>query len=286
MDGKKRRELRTRLVIAPSLLAAVGLVYWLDEKGGGGRYSAAVLGLLSVLGLWEYIRMVQGIGQQIRGWLLLPPAVALHTAALFFGWHKIDNELYPPMILVTGLLFPLAVRALSREPSQGGMEEMGFSLLGIILLVWPFYLAQGLALRMLRSLLFVVLVSKSSDIGAYLVGIAVGRRKLIPHISPGKSVEGALGGLMSSALVAWLLSGFCLEPDLQLGLTAVLATGIMLSITTQLGDLVESLLKRRCGVKDSSRLLPAHGGILDLTDSLLFSVPAFFAVVVLSTGEA
>ena len=286
MDAKKKQDLRTRLVIAPTLLLVIGGVYWLDEQGGKGRWSAVVLGLLSVLGLWEYIRMVQGIGQRVPGWLLLPVAVALHAAALFFGWHKIDNELYPPLIMVTGLLFPLSLRALSRDPSQGGMEEMGWSLLGIILLVWPFYLAQGLALRMVRTLLFVVLVSKSSDIGAYLTGITFGRHKLIPHISPGKSVEGALGGIASSALVAWLLAGVCLEPLIHLGLTGILATGIMLSITTQVGDLVESLLKRRCGVKDSSRLLPAHGGILDLTDSLLFSVPAFFALVVVFAGEA
>ena len=76
-----------------------------------------------------------------------------------------------------------------------------------------------------------------------------------------------------------------LRPEVPLGLTGAILTGIMLNITTQSGDLIESLLKRRCGVKDSSRLLPAHGGVLDLIDSLLFSFPAYLVILILLTGD-
>jgi phosphatidate cytidylyltransferase len=81
------------------------------------------------------------------------------------------------------------------------------------------------------------------------------------------------------ALAVWLRGGL-LEPDMQLPLWGALLTGVMLNFTTQSGDLIESLLKRRCNAKDSSHLLPAHGGILDLVDSLLFSFCAWFLVLV------
>ena len=112
------------------------------------------------------------------------------------------------------------------------------------------------------------------------MGRLLGRHKLIPHISPGKTIEGALGSLATSVLLAWLLNEPMLGARLDLPVWGALVTGIVLNFTTQTGDLIESLLKRRCNAKDSSTLLPAHGGILDLVDSLLFSFCAWFLVLV------
>ena len=144
-------------------------------------------------------------------------------------------------------------------------------------------------MRHLPSVLYVVLVCKSGDIGAYLIGASLGRRKLIPHVSPGKTVEGAVGSMAMTVLAAVLLRGPLLEQEVAgqnvtLGLTSALGVGIMLNITAQAGDLIESLLKRRCGVKDSGSLLPAHGGVLDMMDSLLFSFCAYFLVLAWITG--
>ena len=115
----------------------------------------------------------------------------------------------------------------------------------------------------------------ASDIGAYFVGRALGKRKLIPSVSPGKTVAGAVGALVVTALVSWLYVRFVLEPYAQLGLRPVWAVlfGLVVSVAAQVGDLAESLLKREGGVKDSSHLLPGHGGILDRFDSLLFVLP-------------
>ncbi len=85
--------------------------------------------------------------------------------------------------------------------------------------------------------------------------------------------------MVMSCLVAVCLRVFVLLPEVQVTLTEVILIGIMLNVTAQLGDLVESLLKRRCAVKDSSRILPAHGGVLDLIDSLLFSFPAYLLIL-------
>jgi len=146
------------------------------------------------------------------------------------------------------------------------------------------FLAQGMCFRHLPSILYVVLVCKGGDIGGYVTGRAIGRHKLIPHVSPGKTVEGALGSLAASVALALWLREPLLGAAVPVGTLEAVGIGIALNITTQTGDLVESLLKRRCGAKDSSRLLPAHGGVLDLIDSLLFSFAVFFLVLVRATG--
>jgi phosphatidate cytidylyltransferase len=123
----------------------------------------------------------------------------------------------------------------------------------------------------------------ASDIGAYAVGRTIGRHKLSPGVSPGKTVEGALGGLAATMLVAWAYVRWVLQPGTHLGFrwapVGVLAFGALVSIAAQIGDLAESLLKREAGVKDSSTLIPGHGGILDRCDSLLFVMPVSFVVL-------
>jgi phosphatidate cytidylyltransferase len=195
------------------------------------------------------------------------------------GWHQLDRELYPLVAITLLILFPLAARSLGKDAMQRGLEEQGATLLGFLLISWQMYLGQGICFRNLPSLLYVVLVCKGGDIGGYCLGRMLGRRKLIPHVSPGKTIEGALGSLASSIALAFFLRD-SLVPDLQMGPALALLAGALLNATTQIGDLVESLLKRRCGAKDSSTLLPAHGGVLDLVDSLLFSFSAWFLFLV------
>jgi phosphatidate cytidylyltransferase len=129
-----------------------------------------------------------------------------------------------------------------------------------------------------------IVLTWASDTFAYFVGRAVGRRKLIPAVSPGKTVEGALGALVGAVLVGigygYLLRQF---PTYRIGFAEAALFGLLVSIAAQLGDLAESLFKRDAGVKDSGRLLPGHGGAFDRFDSLLFTLPLgyfFFRYVV------
>jgi phosphatidate cytidylyltransferase len=123
--------------------------------------------------------------------------------------------------------------------------------------------------------MFPILLTWASDIGAYAVGRLAGRRKLIPAVSPGKTVEGALGALVVTTLAAVAYERLALRPLAQLAIAPwwAAAFGLAISLAAQLGDLAESLLKRDAGVKDSSHLLPGHGGILDRFDSLFFVLP-------------
>jgi phosphatidate cytidylyltransferase len=120
-----------------------------------------------------------------------------------------------------------------------------------------------------------VLITWSTDVGAYTFGRTFGKKKLIPSVSPGKTVEGAVGGLGLAIVICLLYVRFILMPYAQLGLTiqGAVLFAIVVSVAAQTGDLAESLLKREAGVKDSSRILPGHGGILDRFDSLLFVMP-------------
>ena len=277
-------DLRTRLVLAPLMLALIGAVYWLDWHGTlgvrPGTLSAALLALLGFAGVLEYVGLLRAGGFAVSRRSLPVYTGLLLGSAFVFQWWKIDHELYPLVLGTLLLLFPIAVRSLGRDDMRAGLEKQGATLLGFIYVAWPMYLAMGICFRHLPSVLYVVLVCKGGDIGGYCLGRLFGRHKLIPHVSPGKTIEGALGSLLTSVALAVLLRGLLLEPQVDLPLALAFAVGVVLNFTTQTGDLIESLLKRRCGQKDSSRLLPAHGGVLDLIDSLLFSFCAWFLVLV------
>ena len=279
-----RSDLLVRAVLAPTMLAIIGGVYWLDWSGWlglpQGALSAGLLALLGLGGVHEFVALLRGAGFAVAKTLLLAASALLFASAFLFGWHRLDNELYPLVASTLLLLFPLAVRSLGREDMHVGLETQGTTLLGFTFVAWPIYLAMGTCFRCLPSVLFVVLVCKGGDIGGYCVGRLLGRTKLIPHVSPGKTVEGALGSLGASLLLAVVLRAPLLDAHVALSLPVAVLVGAVLNFTTQTGDLIESLLKRRCGAKDSSRLLPAHGGILDLVDSLLFSFCAWFLVLV------
>jgi phosphatidate cytidylyltransferase len=120
-----------------------------------------------------------------------------------------------------------------------------------------------------------VLLTWASDIGGFVVGRAVGGRKLIPAVSPSKTIAGAIGGLVASIAVAWFATRLLLRPVAQLAFSPLgtIIFGAVVSVAAQIGDLFESLLKREAGVKDSSTLIPGHGGMLDRFDSLLFALP-------------
>jgi phosphatidate cytidylyltransferase len=130
---------------------------------------------------------------------------------------------------------------------------------------------------------FPLAITWSTDSGAYFGGKRFGRRKLIPSVSPGKTVEGAVSGLVAGVLAGWIMSELVLGAWLGIELPALAgaAGGLVIGSLSQVGDLAESLWKREAGVKDSGTFFPGHGGLLDRMDSLLFTVPAAYWWLVL-----
>jgi phosphatidate cytidylyltransferase len=126
-----------------------------------------------------------------------------------------------------------------------------------------------------------IVLTWANDVGAYTIGRALGKTKLIPSVSPGKTVAGAVGGLGLAILICILYVRLILVPYAQLGLTiqGAVLFAIAVSVAAQTGDLAESLLKREAGVKDTSGIIPGHGGILDRFDSLLFALPVAYLML-------
>lgn len=164
-----------------------------------------------------------------------------------------------------------------RRDNSQAVIGISTTLFGIVYVTWLFSFL--IKLRYLPGgqgyLAAILLTTKSSDIGAYLIGSRFGKHALIPRISPQKSIEGALGGLLFSILAA-----IACKPFLNFNYAHLAVLGLGIGLLAELGDLSESLIKRDCQVKDSgSFFLQGMGGILDLIDSLLFTAPAFYFYV-------
>ena len=267
------------MVAAPLTLAIVF---------AGGPALAGLLAVASAIAAWEFFRMARLAGHAPLG------DVGSALAGLFpLAVHAVSLGLIQPRFsyLAVVLLLLLSASIWTRGASGGPLGAVATTVLGV--LYTGGLLSFGYALRyhdyavggaqlgpipiaaggVLLGLPLVL--TWATDIGAFFVGRTVGGRKLIPAVSPGKTVSGAVGGVVASVLVTWIYVSYALKPAAQLALSpaGMVMFGVTISVAAQLGDLVESLLKREAGVKDSSKLLPGHGGVLDRLDSLFFVLP-------------
>ncbi len=233
-----------------------------------------------------------------RHWHLFSLLVFMVTVAdlgeyFFMSFTEVRRERYlglflgvlvSLMIFIPGLaepglfLAPVLVGGLCCYLFLGGeldqrYQRLGWTILGAFYLghLFPHFVLLYRVPRGTEWVFFIILVAASGDTASYFTGMAMGKRKLYPEISPAKTIEGAVGGMLASIL-AGFVGAFYLLPILAWFETALLA--IFLSLLAQSGDLFESWIKRVFCVKDSGRLLPGHGGLLDRIDSLIF--PAVF----------
>lgn len=242
---------------------------------GGWAYLAFVEGVI-VLGSIEFYRMTRSLGARPHG--LAGTLCGGGLAALFcLGRAEFAGG------VVTGFLLLVLMLELRRGHPAGTLLNMGATVLGVLYVGW---LGSYLGLLRVmperigrageigaRVVVFTFLLTWMADTGAFFVGRALGKTKLLPSVSPGKSVEGFFGGI-AAALVAGWVGHLWVLPEVPLGDALLLAA--LAAVLGPLGDLVESLFKRESGLKDSAHLIPGHGGILDRFDSLLFVAPVFY----------
>ena len=291
-------ELALRILFS---VVAAPLALWIVLAGGAPL--AALLAVVSALGAWEFFRIARGsgarpledVGIALAG--IVPLAVHAHYLGLFTFRPALAAVV--ALAVLAGTIWlrgvegrPLAAAAttLLGVAYTAAMLSFGYAIRYHDVVrgydtVGAQHLSIGsLALRIAPGgalLIFPLVVTWASDIGAYFVGRAIGGRKLIPSVSPGKTVAGAVGGLVASMLIAWLYARAVLVPVASLGFTpwGALGFGAAISIAAQIGDLFESLLKREGGVKDSSRIIPGHGGVRDRFDSLIFVLPVAYLLL-------
>jgi len=192
------------------------------------------------------------------------------------------------------VLVLMAQAATRHEDLQPQLKNMAVTVFGVLYVALP--MAFLVRTRFLEEgwhlVILVIGVSKASDIGAYFVGSLIGRHKLAKRVSPNKTIEGAVGGLIASILVALLLGyGLDIHTLIDRGILATIAFGVVVGVASLVGDLTESLVKRTTHTKDSGDLLPSFGGVLDLIDSFLIAAPvayfvlSVFAKVTIFAGE-
>lgn len=245
-----------------SILALICVVYY--------PLCGLFCSLLIVVALYEFFYMVEKKGVRMfkpLGLLLgvLIPITIYFRFSIQEGWQF--------LFVVIGV-FILFLSELTKRDAHQSILSISATVFGVIYISWCFsflirirQLPEG---AMLAG--FLILVTKSSDTGAYLWGKKFGKTRLLRRISPKKSLEGAIGGFFTSLGVGVVFSFFIGSINFW-GKFFII---IILAIIAQLGDLFESLIKRDCQVKDSGKLLPGMGGILDVIDSLIFTAPTFY----------
>jgi phosphatidate cytidylyltransferase len=258
--------LRKRVITALWGVPLVILAVWFDEPLPWFTILAAVLGLL---GAWEFYRITGVAGTR-------PLAVFGLAWTLFFIISPhFDYDLTLPLLLTSAVVLSLAL-LLDLPKKEGLFAGWSWTMAGLLYIGWLLGLLVALRLEAGRGWVYLALLATfGSDTAAYFIGRAFGRHKMAPRISPGKTWEGAVGGLLGAVIVSLL---FTLDTPVQLplGYTVAVLLGVLVSVFGQIGDLAESLLKRSTGVKESGGLLPGHGGLLDRLDSVLFAAAAVY----------
>jgi len=230
---------------------------------GGEPTFTGLVAFCGMLAIFEFYRLVAAAK--------VPPLTyfGLIWTLLFILSPHFDYVFLTPLLLASAVVLPL-IWLLLRRRREEAYISWAWTIAGILYVGW--LLSYLVALRGVDGgrdwIFFALFTTFGSDTIAFFVGSILGRHKISPHISPGKTWEGAVGGVLG-AIIASLLLVTILDLPLSYGQAVLL--GLLVSILGQLGDLTESWFKRNMGVKDSGKLLPGHGGVLDRIDSVVFA---------------
>jgi phosphatidate cytidylyltransferase len=268
---KKKSSLPGRLMAAAIFLPCFFII-----AHRGGIFYLILIDLIIILGLFEFYRMMEAKGLRPYKWIGILSGGAL-------PWYLFFRQGIYANVLLTLTFLAVMIAELIRKDKGHAVYHISVTIFGVLYVSW-----LGSHLMLLRELpiiagldysvgfTFVIIaftITWCCDTGAYTFGKLFGRHKLLPSVSPKKTVEGAIGGTLLS--IAGILVARVLF-DTQLGVVEAIVLAAAASIVGQLGDLVESMIKRDAQIKDASTTIPGHGGILDRFDSLLFTAPLIY----------
>jgi phosphatidate cytidylyltransferase len=280
--------LRWRIVLSVLFSAALVALCWLDSRSATPGAWLCPLALVLVLASTDELSRMLAHGLQLPlGWVAYAAnaAIVLATwAQHIYGQAARDGWMWPTLALSLSFVAALAAEVVRYPGSSRQIEHLAASAFAMLYvgLLFSFLVelrfvgpGGGWGLAALVSLILIV---KLADVGAYVVGRLVGRRKLAPRLSPGKTIEGSVGGLLFAVGGSWLalvvlFPLIARESTPEIGPAQWLGYGLTVAVGGMFGDLAESLVKRELGRKDSSDWMPGFGGVLDLVDSLLLAAP-------------
>jgi phosphatidate cytidylyltransferase len=256
----------------------------------------ALIGSLGLLSLWEFYTMLDHkdlpnfkITAMVCGTIML--CGSFYYFSRFGPARSYDFE----VAVLLGFLLTVFMRQMfERLREDAPLRTMAYTLFGLLYVLWLYNFITKIVYVVPRAangavmgqfyVLYLIAVTKFSDMGAYLTGSLIGKHQMIPHISPKKTWEGLVGALFFSLLASWGLLKVMPDKLSALNWTHATVLGLLLGFAAVIGDLAESIVKRSTGVKDSGNLLPGIGGALDLIDSLLFTAPLLFFYLRLVVG--
>ena len=275
------KRLLTALVALPILILSIILPYLLPQSSWANWLFLLIAALALGAGLFEFFTLTKKLE------LKADAAIAYLGAAAFFVVFLLDApSKAPDLLILTLALFLILVLVTQTFRFQADFSKMltgiGVTVLGVLYVAFLGGFLISMRVGFTESLVphlstkligFFFLIVMGADTGAYYVGKNLGKHKLIPKVSPGKTWEGVIGGLVLSSVFAALASA-TFFPELPYKFSIPLA--IVMTVVGILGDLAESAMKRGAGAKDAASILPGHGGLLDRLDSLLFNAPILY----------
>ncbi|WP_416176754.1 phosphatidate cytidylyltransferase [Dialister sp.] len=265
--------MKVRVITAVVGIIAVLALVWL-----GGWFLTGAVAIVSLIALWEYVRMLDHISIHVYK---KPAALALVIPILAAGFYSVKIFIAAFFLCFCLLLF--LILAIKKEEMTNliytsfGTAYFGIGFGTLALLRGSHELLPPAAVNVdpgIFLILLALVTTWASDSFAYLAGRSLGKHKMAPHISPNKTVEGLIGGAMGCVVLGMILS-FAFKYNLTHGFLLSLIAAVMAPV----GDLFESYIKRACDIKDSGNILPGHGGMMDRFDSLLFVAPSLAAVL-------
>ncbi len=235
-------------------------------------YFAALLMLTAAMGQYEFYRMARTRGSSPCAGLGILAGVLIILEA----YHPFPRG--AEIFFMAGcIMLVMVARLFSRRPVEGAIDDIAFTLAGIfyVAVLFAFQILIRMGVDGKQWLVFLYFVIWASDIGAYAIGIPFGKHRLYEKVSPKKSIEGFAGALIASVGMA-LVCRIWFMQAIPFGIGEAIGIALVLAVVGTIGDLVESLLKRASGLKDSGGIIPGHGGILDRMDSMLFAAPILY----------
>lgn len=282
--SSKRQAFKARLTSTVILLAIVGAAFWFSQDW----LYAVLFAFLSLGALIEYFRLFPIRGFRRFRWQTYGVSVAYMILLFAPFWGFEAKWLAELDGLAVSLLVTLVVLERLRYPLEGfrTLDEIAATIFGFVYCVLLFAFIPKLFMLPLTNeagdpsapfyIIYLLAVTKLTDMGAYLVGSVIGRDKMIPHVSPGKTWQG-FGGAIAFAVAGSFALYFAMGDQIPI-ITPIHAAvlAVLLALVAVLGDLAESILKRSLEAKDSGHVMPGIGGFLDLIDSIIFTAPLFY----------
>ena len=275
------RRLSSSLFLWGLLLAGL---FYKDRTIADGAF-ILLLALLVTSGLWEFFALAKFTGLSSHRTLGVIGGMALVGTVFYLSakGSSRSSVAESEILILALMLISTTLWHLFRGEIGKGIQSISITFLGVlyVALLLGFFTKMRFyeGIKGEWFLLYFILITKASDTGAYLTGSLIGRHKMIPRISPGKTWEGFAGAIILSIIASALMKKYAGHHLIGMTWTHTIALGAGLGVTAVLGDLVESLFKREAGQKDSGHLFPGLGGILDVLDSLLLNAPIMYIYI-------